>query len=193
MVHRLAAKLFADYGEPLPAFQLFGGLRENGGLLESALALPRQPYYPRLHDKAGALLRSLIKNHPLVDGNKRLGMTATFVFLAMNHWILIESNEGMVNFALRVAVSEPDMTWQEIAAWLKARTRDVKHPGKSLVPRIEELISELNAAQPTREGLAPVIQNMRGLAEELNNTKCRLDEYSRVLRDVENETKSRSQ
>jgi prophage maintenance system killer protein len=74
IVHTLAANLFSNYDDPLPPFQLFGGLREGGALLESALALPRQPYYRRLHDKAGALLRSLIKNHPLVDGNKRIGL-----------------------------------------------------------------------------------------------------------------------
>ena len=122
IAHRLAAKLFTNYGDPLPAFQLFGGVREGGALLESALALPRQPYYRTLHDKAGAQLRSLIKNHPLVDGNKRVGMTATFVFLLANDQILVASNKEMVQFALQIAASEPDMSWQEISKWLRARS-----------------------------------------------------------------------
>ena len=121
IAHRLAAKLFTNYGDPLPAFQLFGGVREGGALLESALALPRQPYYRTLHDKAGAQLRSLIKNHPLVDGNKRVGMTATFVFLLANDQILVASNTEMVQFALQIAASEPDMSWQEIASWIRQR------------------------------------------------------------------------
>lgn len=94
IVYKLAAKLFANYDDPLPAFQLFGGLREGGALLESALGLPRQPYYPRLHDKAGAPLRSLIKNHPLVDGNKRVAMSAAFIFSALNDYLLVASNNG---------------------------------------------------------------------------------------------------
>lgn len=122
IAHRLAAKLFSNYADPLPAIELFGGLREGGGLLESALGLPRQPYYRTLHDKAGALLRSLIKNHPLVDGNKRVGMTATVVFLVINGHILLASNDEMVRFALDLAASEPDMDWREVATWLRART-----------------------------------------------------------------------
>ena len=80
--YALAAELFDEYDSSLPAFALFGGEREGGALLDSALALPRQTYgtrplYRTICDKAGALLRSLIKNHPLVDGNKRVGMATT--------------------------------------------------------------------------------------------------------------------
>ena len=63
------------------------------GLLESALARPRasvfgQDAYPHLHLKAAALLHSLSRNHPLVDGNKRLAWTACRTFLAINgQWI----------------------------------------------------------------------------------------------------------
>lgn len=75
--YAFASEIFGRYEPTLPAFALFGGEREGGGLLDSALALPRQTFggralYPRIYDKAGALLRSLIKNHPLVDGNKRM-------------------------------------------------------------------------------------------------------------------------
>ena len=122
VAHRLAARLFTDYGDPLPAFELFGGIREGGSLLDSALGLPRQPYYRTLFDKAGALLRSMIKNHPLVDGNKRVGMTSALVFLMLNRHFLVASNEEMVAFALEVATKEPDMSWQEVAVWLRERS-----------------------------------------------------------------------
>ena len=131
IVYGLAGRLFPNYEDPLPALQLFGGLREGGALLESALALPRQPYYRRLHDKAGALLRSLIKNHPLVDGNKRVGMTATFVFLLMNGHLLIASNEEMVRFALEIAKSEPDSDWRDVARWLRDHSISVKEGKRS--------------------------------------------------------------
>ena len=59
------------------------------GLLDSALARPRTilfgvDAYPTLQLKAGALLHSLVANHALVDGNKRLAWLATVIFLDLN-------------------------------------------------------------------------------------------------------------
>ncbi|WP_410538379.1 type II toxin-antitoxin system death-on-curing family toxin [Streptomyces sp. KL2] len=59
------------------------------GLLDSALLRPRSQMfgieaYPGLFEKAAALLHSLVSNHPLVDGNKRLAWMCTAVFLDMN-------------------------------------------------------------------------------------------------------------
>jgi death on curing protein len=59
------------------------------GLLESAVARPRttvfgEDAYPDLLTKASALLQSVVKNHALVDGNKRLGWLSTAVFLSIN-------------------------------------------------------------------------------------------------------------
>ncbi len=59
------------------------------GLLESAIARPQasafgEDAYPDLHLKAAALLESLARNHPLVDGNKRLAWVATRYFLIKN-------------------------------------------------------------------------------------------------------------
>ncbi len=59
------------------------------GLLGSAAARPQttvfgQDAYPDVWQKAAALLHSIVKNHALVDGNKRLGWLATAVFLELN-------------------------------------------------------------------------------------------------------------
>ena len=59
------------------------------GLLGSAAARPQttafgEDAYPNLLTKAAALLQSLVNNHSLVDGNKRLGWLATAVFLELN-------------------------------------------------------------------------------------------------------------
>ena len=59
------------------------------GLIEAASARPRttvfgQDAYPDIWQKAAALLHSLVKGHPLVDGNKRLGWLAARVFLDIN-------------------------------------------------------------------------------------------------------------
>ena len=59
------------------------------GLLASAVARPQasvfgQDAYPDIWTKASALLQSIVSNHALVDGNKRLGWLATAVFLNLN-------------------------------------------------------------------------------------------------------------
>ncbi len=85
-----------------------GAVVADYGLLESALARPRasvfgEDAYPDLHLKAAALLHSLLRNHALVDGNKRLAWTACRTFLAINgHWIRAPEDERF-DFVVRVA------------------------------------------------------------------------------------------
>jgi len=123
MVRQLmAARFFPEYQEASPP-PLFGALSGATGLatLESALNVIRQPYYRRFHDKAGALLRSMIKNHPFIDGNKRIALVTTYNFLALNNQLFIlTTNAEMVDRALRIAKSEPDMPWQDVARWIEA-------------------------------------------------------------------------
>lgn len=59
------------------------GIRDLG-LLESALYRPQTGYYAELEAMAAAMFESLIKNHPFIDGNKRVAFFATDVFLRMN-------------------------------------------------------------------------------------------------------------
>lgn len=59
------------------------------GLLASAAARPRasafgQPAYREFVEQAAALMHSLARNHPLIDGNKRLAWAATRVFCLLN-------------------------------------------------------------------------------------------------------------
>ncbi len=68
------------------------GIRDLGAS-QSALAQPRMTYggeelYPSLAEKAGALAYSLVKNHPFVDGNKRIAHAAMEVFLVLNGYEL---------------------------------------------------------------------------------------------------------
>jgi len=75
----------------------FGGPKgvRDPGLLESALYRPQTGYYESLAEMAAALFESLIKNHPFVDGNKRVAFFATDVFLRMNGYKLqVESKEA---------------------------------------------------------------------------------------------------
>ena len=83
------------------------GVRE-AGLLASAAARPRttvfgQDAYASLHDKAAALLHSVVCNHALVDGNKRLGLVAVIAFLGLNGWSLTLSNDEAYDLVMAVA------------------------------------------------------------------------------------------
>ena len=64
----------------------FGGAQgtRDMGLLESALYRPQSGYYSDIVEMAAAMFESLIKNHPFVDGNKRVAFFATDVFLRLN-------------------------------------------------------------------------------------------------------------
>ena len=78
------------------------------GLLESAVHRPRasvlgQDAYPDLVTKAGALLHSLARNHPLVDGNKRLAWLATYVFLAKNGTVVDPDDDAAYDLVIDVA------------------------------------------------------------------------------------------
>lgn len=69
--------------------QLDVGPVRDIGLLDAAIARPRSSAfgadaYPSVQLKAAALLHSLVRNHALADGNKRLGWLATVVFLDIN-------------------------------------------------------------------------------------------------------------
>lgn len=81
------------------------------GLLESALARPRasvfgEDAYPTMHEKAAALLQSLVCNHALIDGNKRLGWTATRLFYELNDYRVTASTADIVDLVLDVATGE---------------------------------------------------------------------------------------
>jgi death-on-curing protein len=104
-------------------------IQETGGahgirdlaLLQSAVARPQatfqgQDLYAGLHAKAAALMHSLIQNHPMIDGNKRLGVSAAGLFLQQNGWRLSATNGELEEFTLRVA--QGGVSADEIAQWL---------------------------------------------------------------------------
>ncbi|MBK6764011.1 MAG: Fic family protein [Micrococcales bacterium] len=75
--------------------------------------------YPDLHTKAAALLHSVVGNHALVDGNKRLALAAVIAFLGVNGEPLKLSNDQAYNLVMAVAAGELDDLGQ-IAAFLRA-------------------------------------------------------------------------
>ena len=83
------------------------------GLLASAAARPRatafgEDAYPSIHDKAAALLHSLARTQPLVDGNKRLALAATIAFYGLDGLRLTLSNDEAYELVMAVATGQLD-------------------------------------------------------------------------------------
>lgn len=99
------------------------GIRDTS-LLESALNAPFQTFgdeelYPSIIEKASRLCYGLIKNHPFIDGNKRIGVYAMLVFLELNNLNLNFSDEEIINIALKTADSS--YSYEDILGILKGK------------------------------------------------------------------------
>lgn len=96
------------------------------GLLEVAVLRPRthvygKDAYPTIHLKAAALLESLVGNHSLVDGNKRIGWLAVVVFYDLNGYEFILSDDDA--YELVVAVAARQISFEALATRLSGSTR----------------------------------------------------------------------
>lgn len=93
------------------------------GLLGSAVARPQttllgEDAYPDLWTKTAALLHSIVTNHALVDGNKRLGWLASAVFLELNGVTVTNAlNDDVFRFVIDVTVGTHEI--DELAAGLR--------------------------------------------------------------------------
>ena len=116
------AEVLDLYGRVLVAGGGSSAVRDLGAL-ESALAQPRatfaeQDLYPTLVEKASALGFSLIRNHPFVDGNKRIGHAALEVFLVMNGFELQATVDDAEAVILGVAAGTT--TREAFTEWIRA-------------------------------------------------------------------------
>ena len=104
----------------IEAFGGSDGVRDEG-LLESALATPFQafdgePVYPSVQSKAAQLGFGLIRNHPFVDGNKRIGAHVMLVFLELNGIELHYNQQELIDIILSGASGETDR--QGLLQWI---------------------------------------------------------------------------
>jgi death-on-curing protein len=88
------------------------------GLLDAAAYRPRssafgRDAYPTVTLKAAALLHSLVRNHALVDGNKRLAWLASTVFLDLNGLSVEMTDDAAFDLVMTAAAGDADL--QEIA------------------------------------------------------------------------------
>lgn len=92
------------------------------GLLESAAYRPQtslfgEDAYPTQDSKAAVLLESLTRNHPLVDGNKRLGWVALVVFYGLNGWAVDAPEDDAYDLVINVATGS--LPYAEVAGILR--------------------------------------------------------------------------
>ena len=97
-----------------------GGIRDTG-LLQSALNSPFQSFggkevYPSVLSKAAAMCRSVISNHPFVDGNKRTGIHIMLIFLEVNGVQLDYTQKELIELGYGVAAGQLDVN--AILNWL---------------------------------------------------------------------------
>ena len=109
---------------------LYGGAHgvRDEGLLESALEMPKSGFggsyfHTTIFEMAAAYLFHLVKNHPFVDGNKRIGLGCADLFLAMNDFELILSEDEAVELTMHVASESASK--EEIAKVLEANCYSV--------------------------------------------------------------------
>ena len=101
----------------------YGGTSElrDEGLLDSAISTPFQTFggfdlYPTIIDKACRLGYGLIKNHPFVDGNKRIGTHAMLVLLEINNVSIEYEDDELIEAILGVAAG--NLSAEDLTSWL---------------------------------------------------------------------------
>lgn len=110
-------EVIAAHGRLLLRFGGSPGLRDRAAL-ESALARPRGGYYADLIQQAAALWESLSQNHPFVDGNKRVAITATAAFLRMNGYRMGFDDHAAYQFLMTLYESGR-FRFVELEKWLR--------------------------------------------------------------------------
>jgi death-on-curing protein len=97
------------------------------GALDSAVHRPRSSMfgveaYPTLDGKAAALMLSVVQNHALVDGNKRLGLVAVVVFYGLNGRRLNAPHEEIYELTMSIAdgtINDVAQVAATLAAWVQ--------------------------------------------------------------------------
>jgi death-on-curing protein len=98
------------------------GIRDTG-LLESAIAQPQAMFdgeylHADIFEMAAAYLFHIVKNHPFVDGNKRVGLEAALLFLEINGHSVESTNEALADLVLQTAQSQA--TKQQVAEFFRS-------------------------------------------------------------------------
>lgn len=101
------------------------GVRDKN-LLDSGLNRPYQTFdgtelYATPIDKAAAILESVVKNHPFIDGNKRTGYVLARLVL-MEHKLDIYADQDQ-KYKFVIAISTGELNFDQIKEWLEQKVR----------------------------------------------------------------------
>lgn len=104
--------------DALQVTEHYGFSLRDSGLLASALARPSASMfgtdaYASFDRKVAALLESLLRNHPLIDGNKRTGWTLMVLFLWINGFVHDFTADEGFDFVIGVAEGALDLDESE--------------------------------------------------------------------------------
>ena len=104
------------------------GLRDIA-LLESAVYRSQATFggidlYPSIFEKAGALVHSLLLNHPFVDGNKRTAIASMLVFLEINGYLFSITQKELVKTAL--SIENKKWNIEKISLWFQKHSKKMK-------------------------------------------------------------------
>jgi death-on-curing protein len=124
MIWLLEAVVLAVHDEEIAERGGAEGVRDRG-LLSSALARPQNKASygdPSVFDLAAAYASGIIWNHPFIDGNKRTGFLAAYIFLDRNGWEMVAPEADAVDAVLALARKEMDEAG--FVAWLKENSVD---------------------------------------------------------------------
>ena len=101
----------------------YGGLDgiRDIAILDSSINRPFQTFsknelYQSVIDKASVLIESIVKNHPFLDGNKRVGFYLCIVFLQKNGYKLTATDDEIYNFVILIAESK--LNTDAIKRWI---------------------------------------------------------------------------
>lgn len=107
------------------------GLRDRN-LLESALAQPMMTVggkfvHKTLFEKAAAYGFHVCRNHPFIDGNKRVAFVLMDIFLQRNGWEIVAAEEEAYSLAMELASGK--LTKAQLSAWVKGHSVRVRRSG----------------------------------------------------------------
>jgi death on curing protein len=116
-----AAALIEAHAQEVALSESPAGLRDEGGLhsalarAENLIAYADAP--SSIHDIAATAAFGIAKNHPFVDGNKRMALVCAYMILSMNGWRLDATERAIVDTVLALAAGELDV--EGLARWLE--------------------------------------------------------------------------
>jgi death-on-curing protein len=121
------AEVLEIHQDQLARYGGSSGIRDVD-LLKSALGMPAATFcgqflHPGIYEMAAAYLFHLVKNHPFIDGNKRVGAVAALIFFDLNGLEFNAPEDDLADMVLKVANGEMDKA--EVAVFLKRWTTPV--------------------------------------------------------------------